>query len=343
VELVSVLRIGGIASGMDTEQIVKDLMRVERMRADKFYRQRQVIGWQKEQYRSVINSIRSFRDNYFNTLKPETNLLSSSSLNRMSVSSDNPSIVTVTANASAQSGQTVFQAIQSATAAKAQGTGVTTLKSSEAIGDITVTEGKNTISVTLNGQTKNITLDPHIAYNTLSDLQSELQEKLDAAFGTGKIAVTQQNGRLEFGPHPDSDTKASDIISLASSTYYDPEGVIDPQDILAVMNIKSSSSNRLSLSDTMETVSDKLRNGPFTFDANDQFNLVINGKDITVNKSDTLQTVISRINNSGAGVRAAYSSFGDTFTITSTATGSGFIETNDGGSFFSASWHCYSR
>ena len=40
---MSVLRISSIASGLDTEQVVRDLMRIERMKVDKLYQERQTI------------------------------------------------------------------------------------------------------------------------------------------------------------------------------------------------------------------------------------------------------------------------------------------------------------
>ncbi|MDO9574608.1 MAG: flagellar cap protein FliD N-terminal domain-containing protein, partial [Candidatus Contubernalis sp.] len=150
---MSILRIGGIASGFDTDQIVKDLMRIERMKVDKFYQQRQLANWQKVQFREVINSIRSFKDTFFNVLKPETNLLSPTSLKKMQVASSSPEVVTATANANALVGDINFTVYQNATAAKAEKAGVSAgLQSSEAITvPVTVVEGKNVIEATLNG------------------------------------------------------------------------------------------------------------------------------------------------------------------------------------------------
>ena len=56
------IRFGGIASGMDTEQMVKDLMRVERMRIDKFSQQEQRIKWRQEAYNDVNRKIANFID-----------------------------------------------------------------------------------------------------------------------------------------------------------------------------------------------------------------------------------------------------------------------------------------
>lgn len=220
---MSILRIGGISSGLDTEQIVRDLMRIERMKNDKLYRQKQVMNWQKEQFREIINQVRRFRDEYFNITKPDTNLMSPSTLKKMTASCSN-SIVSVSANADALSGNSTFKVLQSATAAKA-----------------------------------------------------------------AAVAICQG----------------------------------------------SAEGNRLSLSDSMQAVSSKLVEG-FQFGEDGRFTLIINDTEITISKTDTLGSVINRINSSGAEVQAHYSSFSDTFTFTAKSTGAGYITTNDGGNFFSA-------
>ncbi|NLM46559.1 MAG: flagellar filament capping protein FliD [Firmicutes bacterium] len=122
---MSVIRITGMVSGLDTDQIVRDLMRVERMKVDKLYQQRQTLQWQKEAYREVINKIRVFRDTYFDVLNPKTNLTSTTALKQMTVTSSHPEIVTVTAGPDAVQGTSTFRVIQSATAAKAQAAAVT--------------------------------------------------------------------------------------------------------------------------------------------------------------------------------------------------------------------------
>ena len=120
---MNVLRLTGIASGFDTEQIIQDLMRVERLKVDRFYQQRQTLEWQKEQYRELINKVRVFRDTYFDLLKPETNLTSPAALKKMSVTVSEAELVTVTASANAVLGESTFQVLESAAAVIAVSSG----------------------------------------------------------------------------------------------------------------------------------------------------------------------------------------------------------------------------
>jgi len=60
------LRIGGLASGIDTDSIIKDLMKAQRIPVDKLKQNKQVFQWQQEGYREINNSLRAFRDKVFN-------------------------------------------------------------------------------------------------------------------------------------------------------------------------------------------------------------------------------------------------------------------------------------
>jgi flagellar hook-associated protein 2 len=121
---MTMLRISGIASGIDTNQFVADLMRVERMKADRLQQQRQVVSWQKDQFRALIAKTRRFQDTFFNTANPTSNMMSQSSLKKMTVSSSQPETVTATANTDAFTGSISVQIISSALPASAKGTQV---------------------------------------------------------------------------------------------------------------------------------------------------------------------------------------------------------------------------
>ena len=327
---MSVLRITGIASGLDTEQVVRDLMRIERLKVDRLYQERQTIQWRKEQFREIINRVRSFRDTYFDILKPETNLMSASALHKMQVSSSDSGILTAVASSGALSGTRTVEILQLATEAKGTSTAPVTapIQSSADITEpVTVTEGKNVIRISLNGQTKEITVAE--GTYTLDELKSELQAKIDSAFGTGKIDVSSSGNRLQFAVSP------LDTLSLSSNTYY-AGGVVDEEDVLAVLNLQTGVSNRLSLSSTMEEVSGKLAGGSLVFDGEGKFVVTINDVAIEIDRSDTLSQALSKINNSAAGVTMTYSSFSDTFTLKSKATGEGTITFDAGGNLFAA-------
>jgi len=75
--VLSNLRVAGLASGMDTESIIKDLMRAHRMPVDRLQQNRQFLEWQQEAYRDINTALRSFRDQAFNMRLQSTYLAKS--------------------------------------------------------------------------------------------------------------------------------------------------------------------------------------------------------------------------------------------------------------------------
>ncbi|WP_282154555.1 flagellar filament capping protein FliD [Cytobacillus gottheilii] len=60
------IRFGGMASGLDTESIIKDMMRVERLPVDKLKQKKQTLEWQRDSYRETNLLLTSFRDKTLN-------------------------------------------------------------------------------------------------------------------------------------------------------------------------------------------------------------------------------------------------------------------------------------
>ncbi len=56
------MRIGGLASGMDIDQIIKDMMKVKRIPLDKMKQQKQILEWKRDDYRSINTMLLGFRD-----------------------------------------------------------------------------------------------------------------------------------------------------------------------------------------------------------------------------------------------------------------------------------------
>jgi len=107
------LRIGGLATGLDTTSIVNDLMRVEEMKVDRFRQQRQLVEWRKEEYRAITGRLKEFSDGFFNILNPATNMRSASTYRAIRATSSNPAFVSVTANNDAMEGRISIAGIDS--------------------------------------------------------------------------------------------------------------------------------------------------------------------------------------------------------------------------------------
>lgn len=51
------MRIGGLASGIDTDTIIKDLMKAERIPLDKMEQELTILEWQRDKYREINTKI----------------------------------------------------------------------------------------------------------------------------------------------------------------------------------------------------------------------------------------------------------------------------------------------
>ncbi|SDJ92810.1 flagellar hook-associated protein 2 [Natronincola ferrireducens] len=106
------MRIGGIASGMDTEQMVRDLMRAERVRMDRFFQQEQRLKWRQEAYnginRSMANFIVDSRKSFGLARTTATGSMINTSASSFDwvkrATSSNEGVVRATANANAMAG-----------------------------------------------------------------------------------------------------------------------------------------------------------------------------------------------------------------------------------------------
>ena len=55
------MRISGLASGMDIDSIVSDMMKIKKMPLDKLKQEKQVMEWQRDDYREMNTLLLNFR------------------------------------------------------------------------------------------------------------------------------------------------------------------------------------------------------------------------------------------------------------------------------------------
>jgi len=315
-------RIVGLASGLDTDQIIKDMMRVQRAPLDRLLQKRELEEWKRDSYRDITNLLRGLKDEHFNYLKPASNMLSPSTYKKYSASSSNSGVVSVSTNAEAVTGTHTISVARLATADKAVSTGSVT-KALEAVPTGDYMLGGKKINIELDGVKKELVLDDYYDLNELiTKADTGLQALVDKAFGTGKIVVGNVSGKLNF-----STGAGANKITLTSGSK---------DDGLASLGFSSGSSNRLNTSSTLEALAGKLDSG-LTFSADDKLVFKINNKEFSFSKTTTLSSMISTINSEkDANVNIAYDEITDKFTITAKQMGAGdnIVISQTGGSFF---------
>ena len=317
-------RITGLASGLDTEQIVKDLMTAERIPLTKIEQQKQLAEWRQEMYRGFTNSLRSFKEQFFDVTKKSSYLLSENSFKVFSAISDSDEFVTARGTASALEGSHTVKVIQLATADTAVSNKAVSKAISGEVSDFGLS-GK-TINVTLDGVTRKIELSD---YENLDDLigneENGLQKLVDDAFGLAhnggkKITVSKSGENVVF-----STSNGASRLTLTSDLE---------EDGLAKLGIASGATNRISTNSRLGDLAGKLDMG-MTFESG-KVSFTINDESFTFSESDTMAKVMDTINNSKANVNIRYNEISDTFSITAKQTGAGdnIRITETAGTFF---------
>ncbi|WP_028593790.1 flagellar filament capping protein FliD [Paenibacillus assamensis] len=100
--MINPIRFGGMASGLDTDKLISDLMKVERMPIDKLNQQKQTLMWQREEYRNMNSTLSSFQ-------KLAGDLRFSASFNKLSATSSDSTVITADASISAGNGSYVIK------------------------------------------------------------------------------------------------------------------------------------------------------------------------------------------------------------------------------------------
>lgn len=306
----STTRITGL-SGLDTDTIVQELMSAERIPLDKLHQKRTLLEWKQEAYREVISKLSGLKSSYFDITNSSSYILSTNAIKVISATSSSSSYLSVSANSSAQTGIYKVKVIQVAT-------GDTAISKNSVSREITGTvsedldlSGKK-IKVELDGVSREIMLDNYsLDEESENYIAKKLQKALDEAFGAGKLVVKYASGQLSIGT-----TGGATKVTVSDPASGAESG-------LAALGLVSGASNRISLSDTLEKLQEKL-NTDLKFDDNGEVQFSINGKLITAKKTDTLSQVISRINNTAeANVTIKYDELSDKFTLTAKQLGDG--------------------
>jgi flagellar hook-associated protein 2 len=153
------LRLSGLASGMDTESIVTELMKAQRLKSTKIENKITTAEWKQEKWKALNTKIYSFYTNQLSKLRMQ------GSFNTKSVSSSNESKATVTASTTAPEGSHSLKIKQLASAQFATGAKLGLDKNGNAITadtklvDLNMVAGEsNQITITAGSKTKSLTI-----------------------------------------------------------------------------------------------------------------------------------------------------------------------------------------
>ncbi|WP_346356148.1 flagellar filament capping protein FliD [Azotosporobacter soli] len=300
-------RITGLASGLDVDGIVDQLMLAERAKKyNKLTQKEQTAEWKQTAYRTMITDIQDFSSKYFN-VSSSTSLLSSKNFLQYAATSTS-SAVAVTASSTAKAGSHTVEVCQLATNASLSGSGITKDVQGATTPDYSSLSGESFV-LTLDGTDYTVDLDNMTAQDV-----DGLQDAIDDAVGEGKVTVSENSSGYLTITSADSGVQAISVSAASSSD----SGLTD-------LGFTSSGvlSNRLSTSDTLSSIADQLNSGnALTFD-NGYLNMTINGVSFSFDEDETLSDMMSEINKSSAGATMTYNSTTGKLALTADDTGAG--------------------
>ncbi|MBC2398420.1 flagellar filament capping protein FliD [Clostridium tetanomorphum] len=171
----NMMRIVGLASGMDIDGMIKKMMLAEQKKVDKVKQQRQAIIWKQELYKDIINDVKDLQNTYFNTTSKDSLILSKNYAD-FKVDSTNSTIATATAIAGAVQGNYSVKVNQLAEGATANSDKLITTSAQEAVlttklSEIGITDGSK-FTITSDSKTVEITVGSN---QTISDLISQIK------------------------------------------------------------------------------------------------------------------------------------------------------------------------
>lgn len=317
-------------SGFDTEAIVADLMKVERIPLDTLKQKKTLVEWKQEAYRNITNLLMGFRSKYFDIVNRTSYMLSAGSVKVMSAVSSNSNYVSASANSNAVAGENRIKVLRLATADTAVSSagiskGITGTIDESKLADL---EGKK-IFVELDGVSRQITLGG----STGEEFVDQLKASLDTAFGK------TSDGHSKFTVTYNSTTKEFTINTANGATkvtVYGPQGATGELAGLGDLGLTEGQSNRISLNRPLMTIQNLFAT-PIEFDEEGNAEFTINGETIAIKMTDTLEQVFSKINNNEkANVTIRYDELTDKITLTSKVTGGGDNLVLSDSSFFRA-------
>lgn len=123
------MRISGLTSGFDTESMIKQLMSSYQTKIDKQNQKLQKLSWQQSAYQDITKKITEFKNKYFDVLKRDTYLMSSSTFNKFTsnVTATNGADttgLTVSTTSNSAAGSYKVKLAQLATSSKAEGNSI---------------------------------------------------------------------------------------------------------------------------------------------------------------------------------------------------------------------------
>lgn len=222
-------RVTGLASGMETDTIVKNMLASYQAKLDKQNQTTTKLQWKADALRSVNSLIKTFRESNLSVLNASSNMLSASAYSAFDVAMlTTTSAVTVKAGASATEGKVTINSItQLAEAASLSSTDVFTAELSRdtALKDLAF---KNELTFQQNGDVKEVKFSINNVDFTFNEdtLLSDMMSQINASDAGVKISYSSLKDGFTITSKTTGSASKIDIKNTAGNmfSYVDTEG-----------------------------------------------------------------------------------------------------------------------
>lgn len=316
----NMMRITGMATGLDIDGMVKKMMLAEQAKVDKVAQERQAIVWKQQIYQDIIKDVKDLQDTYFDVSNGANYIKSANYFSALDVvvNSTDTTSISATAAAGAKAGTYSISFGgdgQLATVAKIGGSVIKSLAS----GSVTIsnwckgTEADakaKTISFSVNGksnETTTITLGD--SYSDEDSIVNAINAEInkDGSLLKGKVSCEvisekDKDGK-EVGKRIKFNALASDEVKITDSTV-----VGDLDNLKGKAITPSSSVTMIDLGMVQDT--------SLKFSYNKK------PVDIQILKTDKISDVINKISQATSGqVKGSFSELTGEFTLETASTG----------------------
>lgn len=309
------IRMAGLVSGLDTEELVKQMSFATKQKINLQQQKLDLLSWKQQSYRSVIDKINKFKGNYFDILKPDTNLSSNKLMGAYQALS---SLGKITASAGTNATPATYK-IENierlAESAKLESSG----RVAGGINlDFTAAESADeaitsNLKITVDGFSADITFTQGL---TKEETEANFKAALQDA---GLTNLNVDGGKLTYQRPAGESENILHTITVGVSDLDNTDSIQDTLNkkdaSLSVVGLDANATNRISASSKLGEISfgTELVGNAFSFK--------INGKSFSFTAENTLKDVMDAVNSSDADVKLSFDSLAQKFTLESTRPG----------------------
>lgn len=238
------LRITGMATGMDTDNTIKQMMKPYQIRFDKAKQDRQIVQWQQDLYRDILSDISTFKSTYFDILKSDTYMLSKNAYAGFDVTSTNKvsgeaAGVSAIASTGAVTGTYTVEVTQLAESARLDGDSISVSNLSGEITDLSKWRNKDISFKVGNAGIEKLKLDD-IAFASKEELRDNINLQIQKSTLKGKLLASVDGDKIKFNVLTDELVKLestgvdTDLNSMVGNFINNPQKYMTTLDQLGV-------------------------------------------------------------------------------------------------------------